>query len=93
LAIDLSHLFYQARCLTHDISIARFQRSRLTDDFIFAIQELSNLGKTKLKYLFCFITNFSIGKDGLHEKAKELYKKFVQNFGTHFIRKADYGAR
>jgi len=40
--------FFQATCLTHDITISRFQRARLTDDFVFAIEELSNLGKISL---------------------------------------------
>jgi len=34
----------------------------------------------------------NLGRDGRDDEAVELYKDFVKTFGTHFMRKAEYGA-
>jgi len=43
-------------------------------------------------FVNALVTMSNLGRDGRDDEALELYKEFVKSFGTHFMRKAEYGA-
>jgi len=44
------------------------------------------------EFVNSLVTMSNLGRDGRDEEAFDLYKEFVKCFGTHFMRKAEYGA-